>query len=153
MLRAVQRREALRELTGSGRRDGQRVPMTGAPGSTSCLYDIKHNSHACVLSRGRPSGHRHRQVIDMLPLSSDGDICASVSHQGATAPTSPSPWATPRPPLTPSSAPLSLSLSQSLYLSPTDSPSSIQTRRSAAEGSHRDEIEAGSCSSSPRVII
>lgn len=89
----------------------------------------------------------------MLRLSSDGDICASVSHEGAPAPTFPIAVGNPLLPLL-----LSLSLFQSLHLSislslPPPPLDSTRSPRSAGEGSHRDEIEAGSCSSSPRVII
>lgn len=55
----------------------------------------------------------HGLVIDMLRLSSDGDICASVSHDAAAAPTFPIAVGKP-----PSSAPLSRSLSVSPSLSP-----------------------------------
>ncbi len=80
----------------------------------------------------------------MLRLSSDSDICASVSHHAAAAPAFPIAVGKP-----PSTAPLSRSLSVSLSLSPLDSLVTQACRR----GSHCDEIEVGSCSFSPRVII
>lgn len=82
----------------------------------------------------------------MLRLSSDGDICASVSHDVAAAPTFPIAVGKP-----PSTAPLSLSVS--LSLSPALSPLDSLVTQACRRGPHRDEIEVGSCSFSPRVII
>lgn len=84
----------------------------------------------------------------MLRLSSDGDICASVSHDAAAAPTFPIAVGK-----SPSTAPLSRSLSVSLSLSPALSPLDSLVTQACRRGSHRDEIEVGSCSFSPRVII
>lgn len=84
----------------------------------------------------------------MLSLSSDGDICASVSHDGAAAPTFPIAVGKP-----PSAAPLSRSLSVSQSLSPVLSPLDSLVTQACRRGSHHDEIEVGSCSFSPRVII
>lgn len=89
----------------------------------------------------------HALIIDMRQLSSDGDICASVSHDALVAPTFP--IAVGNPPTPPIPTPLSRSLSVSLSLSPLDSLVTKVCRR----GSHHDEIEVGSCSFSPRVII
>lgn len=63
---------------------------------------------SCLLERC------HGLIIYMLRLSSDGDICASVSHDAAAAPTLPT--AVGKHP-SPAPVPLSLSFSQSLCLS------------------------------------
>lgn len=92
----------------------------------------------------------------MLRFSSDGDICASVSHDAAAAPTFPIAVGK-----RPSAAPLSLSLPLSLPLSFIFSvsrpcslpPSDSLVTQACRRGTHCDEIEVGSCSFSPRVII
>lgn len=94
---------------------------------------------------------RHGLVIYMPRLSSNGDICASVSHDAAAAPPT-FPIAVGKPYPTPP-LPLSLSPFRLLRLSTPLSLLDSLGARARRRGTHRDEIEVGSCSFSPRVII